>query len=133
MINRSLVQTVALAFGIVYLLVGILGLLPFVGGTVTQTDSNLLGLVPINLLHNIVHLVIGIAGIAAAASLARSRQFCQIFGVVLILIGLVGIVVNNPLNLIPIGGFDIVIHLATGGLLSYFGFVASARTRPAVA
>lgn len=133
MINRSLVQTVALAFGVVYLLVGVLGLLPFTGGSYTQTNSNLLGFVPINLLHNIVHLVIGIAGIAAAASLARSRQFCQLFGLVLILIGIVGIFVSNPLNLIPIGGFDIVIHLATGAILSYFGFVASTERRPAVA
>jgi uncharacterized protein DUF4383 len=133
MINRSLVQTVALAFGIVYLLVGILGLLPFAGGTYTQANSNLLGFVPINLLHNIVHLVIGIAGIAAAGSLARSRQFCQVFGVVLILIGVVGIFVNNPLSLIPIGGFDVVIHLVTGGILSYFGFVRATQPRPAVA
>jgi hypothetical protein len=132
MINRSLVQTVALTFGIVYLLVAILGLLPFAGGSYTQANSNLLGFVPINLLHNIVHLVIGIAGIAAAGSLARSRQFCQVFGVVLILIGIMGIFVNNPLNLIPIGGFDVAIHLATGGILSYFGFAGATRPRPAV-
>ena len=133
MTNRSIVQTVALAFGVVYLLVGILGLLPFVGGTYSQTNSNLLGFVPINLLHNVVHLVIGIAGIAAAGSFARSRQFCQVFGAVLILIGIVGIFVNNPLNLIPIGGFDVVIHLVTGGILAYFGFVAAPVRRPVAA
>jgi len=131
--SRSLVQTVALAFGIIYLLVGVVGLVPLVGGSYTQTNSNLLGFVPINLLHNIVHLIIGIAGIAAAGSLARSKQFCQLFGGVLILIGIVGIFVNNPLNLIPIGGFDIVIHLVTGGILSYFGFVGATRPRAAVA
>jgi Domain of unknown function (DUF4383) len=133
MMNRSLVQTVALAFGIVYLLVGILGLLPFVGGSYTQTNSNLLGFVPINLLHNIVHLVIGIAGIAAAASIARSRQFCQVFGVVLILIGIVGIFIANPLSAIPIGGFDVIIHLVTGGILAYFGFVRAPQLRPVAA
>jgi hypothetical protein len=131
--GRSLVQTVALAFGIIYLVVGVLGLAPFVGGSYTQTNSNLLGFVPINLLHNVVHLVIGIAGIAAAGSLARSRQFCQVFGVVLILIGIAGIFINNPLNLIPIGGFDVAIHLVTGGILAYFGFVSAAQPRPVVA
>jgi uncharacterized protein DUF4383 len=131
--GRSLVQTVALAFGVIYLLVGVLGLAPFVGGSYTQTNSNLLGFVPINLLHNIVHLVIGLAGVAAAGSLARSQQFCQVFGVVLIAIGIVGIFVNDPLNLIPIGGFDVAIHLATGGILAYFGFVSAAQRRPVMA
>ena len=127
--NRSLVQVVALAFGAVYLLVGILGLLPFFGGSYTQTDNNLLGFVPINLLHNIVHLVIGLAGLAAAGSLARSKMFCQVFGIVLLLIGVTGIFINNPLSLIPIGGFDVAIHLVTGAVLTYFGFATSAVPR----
>jgi hypothetical protein len=123
--NRSLVQTVALAFGVVYLAVGILGFLPFLGGSYTQQDNNLLGLVPINLLHNIVHLVIGTAGLAAASSMVRSRAYTQTFGVVLIVIGLLGLAVSNPLNLLPIGGFDIAIHLLTGAVLAYFGFAST--------
>jgi hypothetical protein len=133
MSGRSIVQLAALAFGIVYLLVGILGLIPFFGGSYTQTHNNLLGFVPINLLHNVVHLVIGVAGLAAAGSLARSKTYCQVFGVVLLLVGVVGIFVSNPLTLVPIGGFDIAIHLATGAILAYFGFVASPVSRPAVA
>ena len=123
--TRSLVQMVALAFGVVYLAVGILGFLPFLGGSYTQQDNNLLGLVPINLLHNIVHLVIGIAGLAAASTIARSRAYTQTFGVVLIVIGLLGLFVSNPLNLLPIGGFDIAIHLLTGAVLAYFGFAST--------
>ena len=120
--GRSLVQLVALVFGAIYLLVGIIGLIPFFGGSYTQMDNNLLSFVPINLLHNIVHLVIGVAGLVAAASLARARQYCQVFGVVLIAIGIVGIFVNDPFSIIPIGGFDIAIHLVTGAVLAYFGF-----------
>ena len=125
--NRSMVQTVALVFGVVYLAVAIVGFLPFFGGSYTQMPSNLLGLVPINLLHNIVHLVIGVAGIAAASSWARSRNYLQIFGVVLLLLGVAGIVVNNPLGLVPIGGFDIAIPLVTGAILTYFGFAPQAE------
>lgn len=123
--NRSLVQVVALAFGVVYVAVGVLGFVPFLGGSYTQQDNNLLGLVPINLLHNIVHLVIGVAGLAAASTIARARAYTQAFGIVLIGIGLFGILVSNPLNLLPIGGFDIAIHLLTGGVLAYFGFAAT--------
>jgi hypothetical protein len=131
--NRSMVQTVALAFGVVYLAVGILGFLPFLGGSYTQTSSSLLGIFPINLLHNLVHALIGIAGIAAAASLASSRTFCQVVGVVLLLLGVVGIFVAQPLGLLNIGGPDIALHLLTGGILAYFGFAASGAPRRATA
>jgi hypothetical protein len=124
---------VALVFGILYLAVGILGFLPFLGGTFGQTPHNFLGFIPINLLHNVVHLLIGIAGIAAASDRVRSRTYCQIVGVVLLLIGVAGIFVTNPLGIIPIGGFDIAIHLVTGALLAYFGFAAPQEVRRAAA
>jgi hypothetical protein len=126
-VNRSTPQTVAMVFGVVYLGVAILGFLPFLGGTYTQTPNNLLGLVPINLLHNIVHLVIGIAGIAAAASLAGARTYLKTFGIILLLLGLLGLFVQNPLGLVPIGGFDVVIHLVTGAVLTSFGFAPEVR------
>jgi hypothetical protein len=121
--NRSTPQVVALVFGAVYLAVGVLGFLPFLGGSYTQTPNNLLGLVPINLLHNIVHLIIGVAGIAAAATVANSRMYLKTFGIVLLALGVVGIFVQNPFQLVPIGGFDVAIHLVTGAVLTYFGFV----------
>ena len=130
--NRSTPQVVALVFGTVYLVVGVLGFLPFLGGSYTQTPNNLLGLVPINLLHNIVHLIIGVAGIAAAATVANSRMYLKTFGIVLLALGVVGIFVQNPFQLVPIGGFDVAIHLATGAVLTYFGF-ASAVGRARVA
>jgi hypothetical protein len=120
--NRSTPQVVALVFGSVYLAVGVLGFLPFLGGSYTQTPNNLLGLVPINLLHNIVHLIIGVGGIAAAATVANSRMFLKTFGIVLLALGVVGILVQNPFGLVPIGGFDVAIHLVTGAVLTYFGF-----------
>ena len=71
--------------------------------------------------------MIGIAGVAAAASWAAARRYLQVFGVVLLLLGVVGIFVNNPLGLVPIGGFDIAIHLLTGGILAYFGFASQSE------
>jgi hypothetical protein len=122
-------QTVALVFGAIYLAVGIIGFLPFLGGSVTMTNSKLLGLFNINLLHNLVHIVIGIAGLAAAASLANSRRFCQVVGVVLLLLGVLGVFVANPLGLLYIGGLDIGLHLVSGAVLAYFGFAAPVSTR----
>jgi hypothetical protein len=129
--KRTTVQTVALLFGAIYLAAGVLGFLPFLGGSVTMTNSKLLGLFNINLLHNLVHIVIGIAGLAAAASLANSRRFCQVVGVILMLLGVLGVFVANPLGLLYIGGLDIALHLVTGAILAYFGFAATVSTRSA--
>ena len=129
--NRTVVQTVALVFGLIYLAVGILGFLPFAGGSFTQEPHNVLGLISINLLHNIVHLLIGIGGLAAFTSLSNSRTYCQVAGGILVLLGVLGIFVSNPFGIVPIGGFDIAIHLLTGAVLAYFGFAAPVRTETA--
>ena len=61
----SIARTVCLVLGAVYILVGILGFIPGVAEEVAGVDEMesatalLLGIFPINLLHNIVHLVIG--------------------------------------------------------------------------
>jgi len=127
--NRSTVQMAALVFGAIYLVVGIFGFLPFLGASYTLTSHALLGIFQINLLHNLVHMVIGIAGLAAAASLANSRMFCQVVGVILLLLGVLGVFVANPLGLLYIGGLDIALHLVTGAVLAYFGFAATVSTR----
>src|ERR1700680_741909 len=129
--ERSSVQMAALLFGAIYLAVGIIGFLPFLGGSVTLTNSKLLGLFNINLLHNLVHVVIGIAGLAAVTSLPNSRRFCQVVGVVLLLLGVLGLFVASPLGILYIGQLDIPLHLVTGAVLAYFGFAAPVSTRSA--
>src|SRR2546421_11322049 len=98
--NRSTVQMVALVFGAIYLAVGILGFLPFVGGSFTLTNTKLLGLFNINLLHNLVHVVIGIAGLAAVTSLPNARRFWQGVGGVLLLLRVRGVLVAHPPRLL---------------------------------
>src|SRR2546423_4657271 len=122
--NRSAVQMAALGFGAVYLAVGVLGFLPFLGGSFTLTNTKLLGLFNINLLHNLVHVVIGIAGLAAVTSLPNSRRFCQVVGVILLLLGVLGVFVANPLGLLYIGGRDIPPPPVIGAGLPHFGFSA---------
>ena len=127
--NRSSVEAAALTFGAIYLVAGVLGFLPFLGGSATLTDRALFGIFQVNLLHNLVHVAIGIAGLAAASSVANSRTFCQVVGVILLLLGVVGIVNANPLGLIYIGQADIPLHLLSGAVLAYFGFAATVSTR----
>jgi hypothetical protein len=104
--KRATLQMVALVFGAIYLLAGILGFF----------SHALLGIFQVNLLHNLVHVGIGVGGLAAASR-------------ILLLLGLIGIGVANPFGLLFIGGADIALHLVTGGVLAYFGFVATVSTR----
>jgi hypothetical protein len=121
MSKRSTLQIVALVFGAIYLVAGILGFF----------NHAILGIFQVNLVHNLVHVVIGIAGLAAASSLANSKTFCRVAGVILLLLGLIGFGVANPFGLLYIGGADIALHLLTGAVLAYFGFAAPVSTRSA--
>src|SRR2546426_11376308 len=108
--NRALVQPVTLVFGVIYFAVGVLGFIgPLIGTnsfiTITQDRHTLLGIADINLLHNLVHLLIGIAGLAAASSAANSRTFCQAVGVILLIPGLLGVVVGHLFCIFPLSRF----------------------------
>ncbi len=68
-------QMLALAFGAIYLLIGIIGF--FITGFTnffSHTDETLLGF-EINGMHNVVHIVIGVAGLLLARSLAGARTY----------------------------------------------------------
>lgn len=115
-----LTRLAAGVFGAVYLLVGIVGF--FVTGL---SGTGTLLIFPISPLHNIVHLVIGAAGLAAyVAGPALSRTFCQVVGAVLAVVAVFGVIVGNSLSFLPIGGFDVVLHVATALVLLYLGFAA---------
>jgi hypothetical protein len=108
-------------FGAVYTLIGLLGF----AGPLTPGD-NLLGIFPISPTHNIVHLLIGVTGLAVYfAWPAMTRQWAQVFGVVLALVAVLGVIVANPLNILPIGGFDIALHAASAAVLLYVGFAGT--------
>jgi len=113
----------ALVFGAVY------GLTGLVGFAVTGfSGSGTLIIFDLSVLHNIVHLAIGVAGLAAFASgPAASRMFAQVVGVVLAAVAVLGIVIANPLGLFPIGGADILLHGVSALVLLYVGFAGSSQ------
>jgi hypothetical protein len=113
------VRRVAQVFGVVFLLVGILGFVPGVA-----QGGMLLGLFPVNILHNLVHLVFGAWGLAASKSFGGAKAYCQIAGVIYILLAVVGKIEPEPLGLVPIGGNDVWLHAGLGVVLSLVGFTA---------
>ncbi len=135
----GLARTVALVLGAVYVVVGILGFIPGITretNTVQDMESAtglLLGIFPINLLHNVVHLVIGAALLYGSTARDNAIMVSRVVGVVYLLVGLLGFVAPDTFGLMPIGGADIFLHLLTAAVLLYIGFAApeEGRTRTA--
>jgi hypothetical protein len=129
----TMVTRIAQAFGAVFVLVGILGLVA-TGGVRLAADpppAMLLGLFPVNLTHNVVHFAVGVWALLAARSYAMAKTFCQVGGVAYLGLAALGFVAPTMFGLIPIGGHDIWLHAATGATLAGVGF--SAKTPAASA
>ncbi len=110
-------KTIALVFGIIYTLVGALGFLTPLGGTFGMTPVPLLGLFYINLVHNIVHLAIGIPGLLMAGTEQSAAQYLRVFGIILVIVAVLGFVRAIEASIhgfIPIGGGDVWLHLGSG-------------------
>jgi uncharacterized membrane protein YtjA (UPF0391 family) len=138
-----MVRTFALVFGIIYLLVGILGFTglataPPAGDAhhnIQFGHSYLLGLFPVNTLHNIVHLIIGLWGLLASRSVSGARLYAKVLAIAYGLLAIMGIIpsetINTTFGLIPIYGHDVWLHALSALIAAYFGFVARDDGTPA--
>jgi hypothetical protein len=110
--GRSAAQWAALVFGIVFILVALLGFLN--GGMTMESDParapRLIGMFPVNLLHNLVHLAFGIWGIAAARTHGAARSYCIGAGVIYAVLAVAGWLSPNGFGLVPLGDNDIGLH-----------------------
>jgi len=121
-----MLRKVALVFGIVFVLVGFLGLIT-PGGMQMGADpapGHILGLFGVNLLHNIVHILFGGWGIVASRSWAGAKSYLTIGGIIYIVLAILGFVVPTTFGLIPIGGNDIYLHAVLGLIMAGVGFTA---------
>ena len=114
----GLARTISAVFGAVYLLVGVLGFV---------LTTPLLGLFEVNALHNIVHVVLGAVLLYGAMSSAAALQATRWVGALLILLGILGFVSADGFGLVPLGGNDIWLHLASGIVLLGTSFMATSE------
>lgn len=124
----STVQRVAQVLGIVFILVAILGFVAS-GGSMDAdpaTAPRLLGLFAVNVLHNVVHLLLGVWGLLAARSFSGARTYGMVGGIAYIALAALGLVTPDTFGLIPIGGHDIWLHALLGVVLAAVGFTAKA-------
>ena len=124
------VQRVAQIFGILFILGALAGF--YTGGMSMEADPAVapkaLGLFPVNLLHNIVHLLFGIWGLAASRSFTGAKQYGQIGGAIYLVLAVLGFVAPDGFGMVPLGGNDIWLHVALGLGLLAAGFTAKPET-----
>ena len=126
------IQRVAQVFGVVFILAAVAGFIAPGGmGMESSPDAaaKALGLFPVNLLHNIVHLVFGIWGLVAARSFSGAKSYATIGGAIYLLLAVLGFVAPDGFGLVPLGGHDIWLHVVLGLGLLFFG--ATAKAAPA--
>jgi hypothetical protein len=117
-----------MVFGVVFLLIAIVGFISPGGMSMAMDPQGmLLGMFPINLLHNIVHLLFGVWGLAAARSWSGAKSYAQIGGVIYLLLAVCGYFMPNGFNMVPLGGNDIWLHALLGIALAGAGFTAKAE------
>jgi hypothetical protein len=126
--------------GYLYLLVGVMGFIPALvtppaeerpGLTVQTGYGYLLGLFAVNVLHNIVHLAVGIWGIVSSRSAMDAVRFARGLAVFYGILTIMGLIpgLNTTLGLIPIFGHDVWLHALTTAVAAYFGYY---WTEPAI-
>ncbi|WP_246000360.1 DUF4383 domain-containing protein [Nocardioides pocheonensis] len=116
-------QKAAAAVGAVFLLVGILGFVPGITahyGDMTfaghQSGAQLLGIFGVSVLHNVVHLLFGLAGLALARTWSWARVFLIGGGAIYLVLWLYGLLVdqNGSANFVPVDDADNWLHLVLG-------------------
>lgn len=124
-------QRIVQIFGVAFVLVAALGLAA--GGLSTESSmdhaTRLLGIFPVNLPHNLVHLLFGVAGLAAAARWSWSLLYARMSGVAYLLLVPVGLFSPTLGGLMPIGGSDIILHAVLGAVLTLVGLAAEAPAK----
>ena len=127
--------TAALVFGVVFILAGLSGFVasPMPPGTpaliIEQGHGLALGIFPVNVLHNIVHLLFGGLGIAAGLGAVMSAgNYFRIVGVSYLLLAVLGLIsaTETTFGLIPINGADVWLHGLIGIAATYLGYGVAA-------
>ena len=136
--DRTPVQSLAVLVGAAFLLVGVLGFIP--GITTNYSDmafagedsgAKLLGIFQVSVLHNIVHVLLGIAGLGLARTWEGARTYLIGGGVLYLALWLLGLVGGG--DWIPVNSADNWLHFVVGLGMVALGFVTTRERAVAAA
>jgi len=145
-------QNYALALGIIFTILGIAGFIPGLVslpaeglGAAVPLDTGAIpaspgsdyiaayvrgfgyvfGLFPTNLLHNIVHLAVGLFGLFSATGKEGAFNFNRFFAVTYLLLAIMGLLplTNTLFGIMPIFGNNVWFNALTGAIAAYYTFL----------
>jgi hypothetical protein len=112
--GRTLPETLSLAFGAVYLLIGIVGFFVTGFSNFVGQDAGTLIIFDVNPLHNIVHILIGVAGLVLGRTLSGARTYGWLLAAGYGLAFLYGVfAVGQDWDILNLNWADNILHLAT--------------------
>ena len=134
------VQKAAVVFGAAFLLVGILGFIPGITSNfddITFADhesrAKLLDIFRVNVLHNIVHILFGVAGLALSRRVDLARNFLVVGGIVYLVLWVYGLIIDraSEANFVSLNEADNWLHLVLGvGMVLAGVLLTRDRRRP---
>lgn len=125
-----MIKNLAIVFGAVFLLVGILGFIPAVSPQHSDGMHYLLGLFMVGGIHNVIHIASGAAALAGAFTSEKYAQlYFRVFGAVYALVTVVGFIQKDTvLGLIDVNTADNFLHLVLAVAILAIGFGLKAGT-----
>lgn len=136
--NRSTAQSLASFIGTAFLVVGILGFVPGVTAHFDRlkfaghrSGAELLGVFEVSILHNLLHLALGVAGLWLARTLGGARLYLVGGGSLYLALWLYGLLVDrdSEANFIPLDSADNWLHFGLGLTMVLGGLLTGAARR----
>src|SRR5215213_6878234 len=121
--TRSKMQTAATVVAVAFILVGLLGFVPGITSDFDEmtfagheSGALLLGVFEVSVLHNLVHLLLGVAGLVLARTWSSARAYLLGGGVLYLVLWVYGIATdhNSDANFVPLNDADNWLHLGLG-------------------
>lgn len=116
-----MLKQVALIFGLIFLVIGILGFVPEL-----NKGGKFMGIFTLNDMHNYVHIATGVVGILCGLiGNAASQVFFKVFGVVYAIVAALGFYYgdSNILGMISSSMPNTWLHVGAAAISLFFGFV----------
>jgi hypothetical protein len=136
----QLARTFALVVGATFLAVGVLGFIPGITSNYDMltfaghgSHAKLLGLFEVSILHNLVHLLFGVAGLAASRRARPAVTYLLAGGAIYLLLAVYGFVTSHTsdANFVPVNTADDWLHVGLGVAMIALGASVLAAAREA--